>query len=141
MEDLLEECSPENARFFERASDLAREMGFEVGRGNTSSRLYYAVRPAPNCGFVSFSPNELEIYFHRLCDRAYLNAQQAARLEQWLQERGFRLCDRHRHPEEIKGWPARFFLADLDADRAQADREEIFDIYREVLERVRALAE
>ena len=134
MKDLLEECSPENARFFERAKKLAKQRGFKVGKGNTykkGGRLYYAVRVKPNCGFVSFYPNGLEFYFHRLCREDYLDGQKAARLERWLQEKGFRPCDSHHHRPDDS-----FLLAELDAYTSPDRHEEIFEVYQEILKKV-----
>ena len=134
MEDLLKECSPENVRFFERAGNLAREMGFKIGKGNTykkGGRLYYAVRVKRNCGFVSFYPNGLEIYFHRLFREEYLDGQKAAHLEKGLREKGLRPCDSHHHRPADS-----FLLVELDAYTSLDRREEIFEVYQEILKKV-----
>ena len=148
--------APLAAEFFEEAADLAKSMGYLVGRGNTSDRRYYVVRVKKDCGLVSFfAPNIIEFYFNRLCEGRYLEENQAVDLYRYLQNaakkfrfrlaegtrlrsevarnlhrrlqrQGFQLDSNHRRGNVI-------LLTELD-DKAPRDR--IFKIYKEVLERV-----
>ena len=160
MKDLLDQCSPQAAGFFERAAHLAKEMGYLIGRGNTMSRPYYAVRVEKDCGIVSFcapncAPNIIEFYFNRLCERGHLEENQAVDLYRYLQNeaRGFRfrLAEGTRLRSEVarnlyqhlqgQGFEPDnnhrrgnvILLTELD-DNAPMDR--ICKIYKEVLKRV-----
>ena len=124
--------APQAARFFEKAVDFARSMGYQVGPGKTSDRRYYVVRVKKSCGFVSFCyPNELEIYFHRLRREKYLSEEEVNRLNERLREQGFHPCDSHSHrPHDF------FLLVRLDKKMTTDRCEEIFNIYEEILEEV-----
>lgn len=135
--EFLQTCSPANADFFASAAAEAEAQGFKVGKGRTRGRHYYVVRVKTQgeCGFVSFWPDALEIYFHKLCDRGYLSGEKAMWLEDVLLEQGFASCERHAHGSRSGGY---MLLADLGAECSPSRRAELLALYRAVLEYVAA---